>query len=338
MTEIEKIKHELTALKDAYTKQTKTLNDLLLNLDFDNMPQVKKSILRYVNDANQSIASIVRAVDENSASINQTVQRISQTEQKLTETEEKITDVANDVKDVLDDIKEVSDSVTKVTETTADISQKVTDSEAKIALIVKTKTTADGKEVSYVDGGIIIEAINGDESQVTISGDKINIEGVTKFVTKDDLANGDSGTVINGSLIQTNTIEVNQIKKTTTTTDDLGSIDGITFDSDIKIIKERPNIICYDQIKDASEGLLDTIRGYATIGYTKIENTTIKPFQIASNPGSMYIFTVSGQLTQNSTDNDIRIGAGIRSYTDANYDGSIYLFGKALYFNGTQIA
>ncbi len=347
MTELEAVKRELAELRDAYTKQTKTLNDLLMNLDFDNMPQVKKSIMRYVNGTNEALSEIQQSVDDNGAAIALVTQKITRVEadvnetttqlkqesdanaakiqlvaKSVTETREALSDEIDEaneaIGDMQQDIADNAKGIKTVTEATAQIQQTATDNAARIALIVKTTTTADGKTVSYVDGGIIIEAINNDKSQVTISGDKINIEGVASFVTREELANGGSGTVINGGLIQTDTLDVNSIK----TNRDQGFL-GVDFNTAINVMAgDLSMVTCYN-LADPMYGIRMARFGFVTFDggkYGGMESN--HPMLIRTGPGQQII-----------------IAAGLGGTAMApTHNAAINLYGSALFFNGRLIA
>lgn len=79
---------------------------------------------------------------------------------------------------------------------TASIVQQVKDNQSSIGMVV----TAD-KDGKKVDGGVLVNAING-QSNVAISGDRIDIKGITTVSNSSG-----SNTVINGSYITTGTIK-----------------------------------------------------------------------------------------------------------------------------------
>ena len=321
MTEIEQVKRELAELKDTYIKQTKTLNDLLLNLDFDNMPRVKRSIMRYVNGTNESIASIMQAVDENGAEIELVAQHVTKVQEYLTE---EFGNAYDAIGTVQEGVEENAKNIKSVTETTAQIKQEADENSAKIALIVKTVTTEDGQTVSYVDGGIIIEAINGDESQVTISGDKINIEGVASFVTRDELANGSSGTVIDGGLIKAETLDVNSLK----TSSDTGFY-GIDVGTPFNMAGGDLSYINFVNMIDATYGWRTARAGFIDFDGGKYHGMEGNhPMLIRTGPAETSLGV-----------NQIIIAAGLGGTAAApTYNAPIYMYGTGLYFNNKLIA
>ena len=229
---------ELEALRNEITKKNRDQLDMMYNLDMDNFSEDAQSMFKQMGNA---MAGFEAYVDENEAKWTSlaswkstTTQSIATVQGKANANESSINSLVswktNTADGAISSISGIEqkvnaneasiNSITAWKTNTADgaissiaaIQQQADSNGARIGLLVKS----DGTGLTPSAAGIIVDAVNGSDSSVMISADKIQFSGEASFVTAGSL--GDSGsTVVSG-----NRIKLHMLYTTGASTSELG--------------------------------------------------------------------------------------------------------------------
>ena len=153
------------------------------------------------------------------------------------------------------------------------IEQKVTANSSSIDLVVQ-----DGK----ASGKLMMEAINNDTSSVTISANKIQLEGTDSI-----------SLAVSNAVTQANNATDNKLKNYATTS-------AITPASIVAAINESGSEVIINANKINLSGYV-TISDLSTAGSTTISGSNITTGTIAANYISLYGMTITNQSTQQTS-------------------------------------
>lgn len=188
-------------------KYRRTLDDLLDNLEFGNMPSVKRIFESYKNDTENSIAAVTATADSQGAALSAIAQWQNGTDTSVAALQETAGSQGASIAAIASwkgNVTNSSGDIISGSQTLAQIAAAANNAGAQVSLVA---------ESGSIKAAAIITAING-QSSASISANKINFTGLTTFVRPSDL--GSTGTtVIDGGRIGTGTLSVNVLKQNT---------------------------------------------------------------------------------------------------------------------------
>lgn len=186
---LNELKDEIARMKDELAKKNRDQLDAMYNLDMDNLSSDIKRLFDSWTDGITSANASITALANQDAAIIEMIAKIENGESSsFAEINARVTELESS-------ITLISEWQNETDENIAAISVKTNNNGAFITQLVES-VGADGT----VNAASIALAISGEESLIQMIADKVKIEGMAEFVTKNDLSTF-GRTTINGNNI-----------------------------------------------------------------------------------------------------------------------------------------
>lgn len=186
---LDELKDEIARMKDELAKKNRDQLDAMYNLDMDNLSSDIKRLFDSWTDGITSANASITALANQDAAIIEMIAKIENGESSsFAEINARVTELESS-------ITLISEWQNETDKNIAAISVKTNNNGAFITQLVES-VGADGT----VNAASIALAISGEESLIQMIADKVKIEGMAEFVTKDDLSTS-GRTTINGNNI-----------------------------------------------------------------------------------------------------------------------------------------
>lgn len=216
MDKYSRMQDDLEALRNEMAKKNRDQLDMMYNLDMDNFSEDTKALFKkWANGSEEAITYFQTYINGNEAKWQsyaqwktQTSESVASLEGRVTANESSITSLVqwksqatNSIASIRQKANANESSINSLTawknntadgaiQSIASIQQQANANGARIGLLVNSGGTG----LTNSAAGIIMQAINGDQSSIKIKADKILFEGTAAFITARDLS--DSGSAI----------------------------------------------------------------------------------------------------------------------------------------------
>lgn len=186
---LDELKDEIARMKDELAKKNRDQLDAMYNLDMDNLSSDMKRLFDSWTDGIKSANASITALANQDAAIIDMIAKIENGESSsFAEINARVTELESSITLISEWQDETDDNI-------AAISVKTNNNGAFITQLVESVGSN-----GTVNAASIALAISGEESLIQMIADKVEIEGMAEFVTKDDLSTSGS-TTINGNNI-----------------------------------------------------------------------------------------------------------------------------------------
>lgn len=331
--QMDKVKEDISRIRDEMVKQNRDQLDAMYNLDMDNMSSGLRKLFASWSDGVKSALAGVEAVADSQKSL------VESYTQFQTEVSQSVTSIKQISDANSTSIRSIAEWQSSTSQTISSIQQTANEQGARIDLVVSG--TGENAEVNAAS---ITAAIAGDESFIQLIADRVTIEGTAEFVTKDDLSNDSGSTVISGNLIRISIDGTDDDGETTLNSS--ASLDTVyEHDGFVKLFGGLYTLIdgTDTNITSRYKLVLDTQ------GFTNAEGEFVYPAISIQPYGNLALESGEGMIYMKAEYSTcvIDVGYGTRIRANNSYSGSIgmesaasndYVFASdGIYYNGVKI-